>query len=614
MLFFVVVLLSTFLSLNSLAESGTTKPEAGYETVITDASFSSSSRFVIEQAQIKESRAPNLVSLLASQANIAISSTAFLPNSIYFRGGDPGHVLFLVDGVPYYDASTSQRTINLNTISLQSIRKIEVIRGSQSVLYGGQALTGVIKIETFPSQLKTKTTGQVQAGSNNLQQISGGHLQNFSGSEAVSVGASAYSKNNKSPVDGSDSRYGSKINTGELAYLHREDSEWIFKINGSTINQDLSGNDPTGQSYAAVDTIDLKEATSVLGATAIYRQQLAPWSPRLSLGFINADRAYTQPINSVNSTNTRDNYSSQSINTRLDLNPLLSEHLRLDVGLNSNFESMVYRQLGAEKSNTYQESYGSFAKADWFATHDLTLSLGSRYDLTQKIYYTNTAQFGANWRDRIKLEIASGFKNPAISQLYGNSYTNPNLKPERSQSYSLTGEAPINDRHGISMTVFEVDFNDLITFVSTGGPNGTYINLSRSQTRGVEFAYSGHPVQQTDIQVSLGYQEPYDVSNARWLSRRPLQSGSAKWIQRFTNQTASLEVFGNGEKLDSQSYAKTTSLPSYIVWNGSYSYQMPIHNCSLFTRVNNLFDKKYSDAYGYTNEGLSASLGLEWLD
>ena len=73
---------------------------------VSDQNFSSTNKIVIDQDEIKKSRSSNLPALLATKANISISTNNLQPNSIYIRGGDSSHVLILVDGVPTYDSSS----------------------------------------------------------------------------------------------------------------------------------------------------------------------------------------------------------------------------------------------------------------------------------------------------------------------------------------------------------------------------------------------------------------------------------------------------------------------------------------------------------------------------
>ena len=80
---------------------------------VSDQNFNSTDKIIIDHDEIQKSRASNLPALLATKANISISTNNVQPNSIYIRGGDSSHVLILVDGVPTYDASSPQRTINL---------------------------------------------------------------------------------------------------------------------------------------------------------------------------------------------------------------------------------------------------------------------------------------------------------------------------------------------------------------------------------------------------------------------------------------------------------------------------------------------------------------------
>ena len=143
---------------------------AEYETTVRELSFKSTNKTVIDQETIEKSKAPNITTLLQSYANIAVSSTSFQQNTLFLRGGDSGQILILMDGVPVFDPGSAQRTLNLNNINLKSVRRIEVLRGPQTVIYGGQALAGVIKIETFGKDLQQVNGVGVEVGSSDYKQ------------------------------------------------------------------------------------------------------------------------------------------------------------------------------------------------------------------------------------------------------------------------------------------------------------------------------------------------------------------------------------------------------------------------------------------------------------
>jgi iron complex outermembrane recepter protein len=109
-----------------------------FETTVTTEPLKSSSRKVFTQKEIAASGATTVVQLLTEQAGLTMTNSAFAPNALYMRGGDAGHIIFLIDGFPVYDAISDKRTFNLNSINLASIKKIEVINGSQQLFMAGK--------------------------------------------------------------------------------------------------------------------------------------------------------------------------------------------------------------------------------------------------------------------------------------------------------------------------------------------------------------------------------------------------------------------------------------------------------------------------------------------
>ena len=147
-MFFQLTFILLFTNSFSIAQT------SDYETVVEDVIFNSSSKVVIDEKTIKDSKAPDLISLITTQANVTLFNNNFQPPQLFLRGGESSHILILIDGVPVYDVSWAQRTLNLNSLDISNVRRIEIIKGGQTVLHGGQALAGVIKIETFGSQFK----------------------------------------------------------------------------------------------------------------------------------------------------------------------------------------------------------------------------------------------------------------------------------------------------------------------------------------------------------------------------------------------------------------------------------------------------------------------------
>lgn len=154
----------------------------------TKLSETGKSVIVITKEQLQKSGGKTLSQVLNEQAGIIVNGANSNPGgtkNIYIDGAGAGYTLVMLDGVPLQDASSTDNTIDLRTITLESIERIEIVKGSQSVLYGSDAIAGVINIITKKGGGgKPLTVGANESyGTYNTEQAGafiGGTLQKFS--------------------------------------------------------------------------------------------------------------------------------------------------------------------------------------------------------------------------------------------------------------------------------------------------------------------------------------------------------------------------------------------------------------------------------------------------
>jgi iron complex outermembrane receptor protein len=571
-----------------------------YETVIERPVFQSTNRVILDQKKIQETKAPNLTTLLATQANLTVSNSNFQPGAIYLRGGDAGHILILVDGLPFYDASTLQRTVNLNDFDIKTIRRIEILKGSQSVLYGGQALSGVIKIETFPREMTPKYGAAGELGERNYRKVSAADFQPVSENSGVLVRAQASARDNRSPVLDSSLTYPSQLLSGDLGFMTQ--GTWNFFVKAQQINDKTHIANSNPATYQAVDAQQFIVETDIKGLSMGASSSSTLWRPQILAGYQISDRSFTEdPV-------TNSKYGGSLWNIRLEATPLDLEEVQILTGASYLKESFVYREAGAEVADSFNEQKGLFVKATYEPTPIVALESGVRTDFYKNSNHTESAQLGVTLYNALKFEYSTGFKAPSLSQLYSN-YGNPDLQPEKSQSLSVSYETQLGQSQSFSASIFQTRLEGLIAILGTNP--GRLFNVAKAETKGAEVQYSAETNFRLRTDLALGYQEPRDLENDRWLLRRPRESGSIRLTQKFGDTYAvGVEVLGNGERLDYFGGGQYGTLPAYFLTNVFASKALS-ENSSLYIRGSNVANDRYEDSRGYFNEGAFYFAGIE---
>lgn len=578
-----------------------------FETVVKDIQFNSSSRIVIDHKEIEKSHAKSLTALLAAQANISIAQSNFTPSSIYLRGGDSSHVLILVDGVPFYDASTIQRTINLNSIDIKAVQKIEVIKGSQSVLYGGQALSGVIKIETIPQDLKS--SGYVLAQGGTQKQIGGATGMNFNaGDQSAFVIRGSYSqKDAASPVLHSSKKYPTRLGTGELGYINRNHPlNYLLKVQTSFDKTWIATT--AFPAYSAADADGFETSTYQLNYTGYFSMPSSVLKPVFSVSNQQSARIFEQSYEDGGGFPTKQDYKAELLNFRYEMTWIdFGPQFSLIFGGSLSKEKMTYKDKDIVKSDFNNEFSGYFFKAKSVVNSSLILEGGLRSDYKDQADQIGTYQVGATVFEDFKVEYSSGFKQPSLFQLFSD-YGNTNLRPERSTSFSMTLDHKFSDNLYSSYTYFINKFENLI--VIRGSPQ-KYENVDSSETKGHEVSLTYDDKDRgTSYNLNLGYQEPVDNSQNTWLVRRPLRTASLKVRQDFEKLGLGAEVIHNGSRRDKTGSTSFGTLSSYTLLHLIADYKWN-EKVSFFSRVQNVTDIHYESSYGFYDEGVNALVGAQ---
>jgi vitamin B12 transporter len=213
--------------------------------------------------------------------------------NISIRGSGAGHTLVLMDGVEMNDPMSPDRSFNFGHLTVDNIEQIEVVRGPQSMLYGSDAMGGVINIITRKGEGKPKyfLSGE------------GGAYNTFRGTAGVSGGTDlinyslSLSRFDTKGFSAASDKYGNMEQDGYgntsfsarfgLTPIKNLDVDFIGRYTNAKTDLDVrggeGGDDPN---YTA----DAKQF--FLRAQADLRLLDGKWGQKLGFSFSNNDRNY----------------------------------------------------------------------------------------------------------------------------------------------------------------------------------------------------------------------------------------------------------------------------------------------------------------------------------
>jgi vitamin B12 transporter len=213
--------------------------------------------------------------------------------------------------------------------------------------------------------------------------------------------------------------------------------------------------------------------------------------------------------------------------------------------------------------------------------------------------------FADKWR--ATASISNAFKAPTFNDLYYPGYSNPDLRPERSQNqeaglhYTAAGQS-------VNAIYFDNRIHDLIASNSTFT---TVINVNQARINGEELSYAGE-FGNTRLKANATWQNPRDTTTGLVLLRRAKQFANLAVTQHIGAWEAGGEwqYSGARQDVDINTFAPVT-LPGYQVFNLNARYRVE-KNISVSARIDNLFNRDYMLVHGYSTLGRTLFVGLNY--
>ena len=598
-----------------------------------------SSVTVISRADIEKSNANLALDLLRDVPGVDIVRVGGdgQQTSIFMRGSNSNHVLVIVDGVEMVDPSGPNNAYDLAFLRTDNIERIEVLRGPQSVLYGSEAIGGVIRVFTRRGAGKPLVRSSLEGGSLGTGRaglsVNGGDERadySLSFSRDKTDGFSAVSEaRGTTEADG----YDNTTYTGTLGLRPFAGTQFRFAVRQSDARADL---DKTSAPYDDPN-YELESRERAVSGVLSYTEPGGLWTGQVGAYVTDFQRsAFDDPDENFAAESQRVEYDGRRIkfDWRNALVKALSQQVtgRLMFGVETENEEMEQEQLFRSAWGDYSSrledlsvrTTGLFGLAQVTVGDMVTLGLGGRNDDHDDFGSESTYRLtGALNLDRyladhglaVKLRGAygTGFKAPSLAQLHDPSSGNPDLNSETSTGWEI-GFDLIAARGSLELgaTYFHNEFENLILAVSQ--PDFSYMmeNVDEAESNGVE-AYVSFEYESFELRMDATHCKAEDRNTGELLLRRPENKGSVSLSRHFADRIdlgASLLYVGPREDMDYSSWPSArVSLESYTLLNLNGSLDV-WPQVQLFGRIENLLDREYEEVLTYGAAPRSAFLGV----
>lgn len=559
---------------------------------------------VIDREQITQSRQRSVGEVLRHTAglDVARSGGPGAPTSVFIRGGNSSHTKVLIDGAAINDPSNPTRAYDFANLSVDNIERIEVLRGPQSMVYGSDAMGGVVNIITRRGDGPPRTVSSTEGGT------LGSWTQglSYSGGDATRYYSLAGSFHHTDGVTNAARRLGNTERdrfrqgnvSGRFGWNPNENLsiDYTFRyVDGETEIDDF-----------AVDNLN----RVVFGNQFFNRVQVQTW---------HLDGLVTQKVGfSLNDAFRRDTdappifgvprFDGQSRQVDWQMQMLLACNNVLVAGVD------YYHEDASSSVNPQQGQFnrGYYVEDRIQVGERLFGTLGVRWDKHNQAgdaftYRATTRYELFETNASLHASLGTGFRAPSLAEkiFVGG---NPALEPEVSKGWDVGLRQQLTDDWWADATFFRSDYENLIEFDFN---TFTSQNIGLARASGVELASGFLLHDDTNVVIAYTFNDTLDVAFGGTLPRRAQQKGSVTVSRDVLEGLGRLNFYALyvGHRLDFAQRFGGARLDDY--WLLNLSATVDLNDCwQFYARLDNLLDEDYEEAGGLDTPGIAGVAGF----
>ncbi|MDF2155972.1 TonB-dependent receptor [Vibrio sp. CAU 1672] len=526
--------------------------------------------------------------------------------SLFVRGGSSSQVLVLVDGVRLPRAMMG--SVDFNQFPVNSVERIDYIRGARASIYGSEAIAGVINIITRADMRSDSTKLHAGYGSN-AHAVGTLAVSKPVGEDTHIKAVLGYEKTdgfNVKPLPGVNDgdEHGFESYNLKLGY-QQNFSDYLSAYLGATAytnEYDYDNSSYGNPDWGTLDKHEMKTGdVEYIGADLSLTYSKEAYSSELKIAYGQQDN-YDHKASQSKSKG--DHMAIEQFNAIWLNSYSVNDALSIGGGLDYRSEKLAKGYLAPsdwgpakdyDPEQNPRTNFGVSAIAQ-YVFDAWTLEASIRNDDNNQFGNNTTWQTAAGWQvyDGYELTLSHGtaFRAPSFVDLYYPGYEMPNLKPEESQNseVSLSGMVSVVDW---TVTGYRNQIDNMLIWHGAGMQN-----VGEAEIKGVELA----ALFDTDIvshEFYLDYKDPVDKSGVKETQLAYRSKRGAKW-----NAYATFDqwILGSQYLYQGERFYGDARLASYSLWNFTVSYAVN-ESLTIDGKLSNAFDKEYEMYSGYATPG-----------
>ena len=553
---------------------------------------------IISAEEIKKNSFNFVSEALQTSSGVYVSQTGSFGGTatVRIRGASSDQTLVLIDGVPISDPSSPGGGYDFSSLLTSNIDRIEILKGSQSTLWGSDAIGGVINIVTFENASIPNIHLNTEIGSFNTEKI-GTDFNIANEHNSLFLSYDSYKSDGISKADKRDGN-SEKDGIGSRSYL--------LKTNHNIFNSEISSNINYRESDVDYDGYGF--VTGVTDSDENTKGRQLNWSLLLRKAFLD-----DQLVNSIlfgESEIDRKYYTNNILNFSAKGERKFIRYVG-NYSLNDNNSfTFGFENEEVTTSGVDFDTRSIFLLYETLISKNFGFSLGLRGDdrnnLASQETPKITAFYNLNDEWRLRANWGEGFKLPTIFQstffCCGAEKPNENLLPETSEGYEIGIDYKSNENFNkIGVTFFDQDISNMIDFsFSIGG----YENIKKVYSKGVEVNFVSQLKDNITISGSFTKLDSENEFGSR-LSRLPEEKGNLNIdFSLGLKNNFYISLFYNGDEVDPRG-----EVSDWFRSDLNFSRNIS-DKAKIYFKVKNIFDEEYQDIYGYGTEERSFSIGI----